>query len=244
VVTFDDDGAGYPNPRIPAGIGYYTLPSTGTYTIEVTSYTVPAVGAYTLKLMAPVTLTISPAAGVVTGCRPAEGKIVLGKPAPAGGLTLSISDTLAAASPPSTVTIPAGTLTKSFTIPTTPVLSTQSGTVTARFGGTGGVSSSDSLSIRPISVDTLTLTPNPVVGPNSSIGTIALECNAGPQAITVTLGTSNAPVAWPAVSTVTIPVGTKNRSFTVRTADVSTTRNVTIRATANGRNKTKTLTVQ
>jgi hypothetical protein len=244
VVAFDDDGAGYPNPRIPAGTGYYTLPSTGTYTIEVTSYSVPAVGAYTLKLMAPVTLTISPAAGVVTGCRAAEGKIVLGKPAPAGGLTFAITDTLAAASPPSTVTIAAGALEKSFTIPTTPVLSTQSGTVTARFGGTGGVSSTDGLSIRPISVDTLTLTPNPVVGPNSSIGAIVLECNAGPQAITVSLGTTNASVASPAVLTLTIPVGTKNRSFTVRTANVSTVSSATIKATANGRTKTKTLTVQ
>ena len=244
VVAFDDDGAGYPNARIPAGTGYYTLPSTGTYTIEVTSYSINAVGAYTLKLMAPVTLTISPASGVVTGCRAAQGKIVLGKVAPAGGLTLSITDTLAAASPPSTVTIAAGVLEESFTITTTPVLSTQSGTVTARFGGTGGVSSTDALSIRPISVETLTLTPNPVVGPNSSIGAIVLECSAGPQAITVSLGTTNASVAWPAVTSVTIPVGAKNRSFTVRTADVSTVRNATIKATANGRTKTKTLTVQ
>ena len=244
VVAFDDDGAGYPNARIPAGTGYYTLPSTGTYTIEVTGYSINAVGAYTLKLMAPVTLTISPASGVVTGCQAAQGKIVLGKVAPAGGLTLSITDTLSAASPPSTVTIAAGVLEKSFTIPTTPVLSTQSGTVTARFGGTGGVSSTDALSIRPISVETLTLTPNPVVGPNSSIGAIVLECSAGPQAITVYLGTTNASVAWPAVTSVTIPVGAKNRSFTVRTADVSTVSNATIKATANGRTKTKTLTVQ
>jgi hypothetical protein len=244
VVTFDDDGAGYPNPRIPAGTGYYTLPSTGTYTIEVTSYTVPAVGAYTLKLMAPVTLTILPEPGVVTGCRPAQGKIVLGKPAPAAGLTLAITDTLAAASSPATVTIAAGLLEKTFTIPTTPVSTPQSGTVTARFGGTGGVSGSDNLTIRQISVDTLTLTPNPVVGPNNSIGAIALECNAGPGPITVYLGTTNSSVAWPAVWTLTIPVGTKNASFTVRTANVSTASSVNISARATGRTKTKTLTVQ
>ena len=242
VVTFDDDGTGSPNPRIPAGTGYYTLPSTGTYTIEVTSYSINAVGAYTLRLMAPVTLTISPAA--VTGCLAAQGKIVLGKAAPAGGLALSITDTLAAATPPLWVTIAAGALERSFTIPSIPVASTQSGTVTARFGGTGGVSSSDDLSLRPISVQTLTLTPNPVVGPNSSIGTIVLECNAGPQAITVSLGTTNASVAWPAVPTVTIPAGTRNGSFTVRTANVSTVSSATIRATANARTMSKPLTVQ
>src|SRR5262249_50578549 len=102
VLTFDDDGAGYPNARIPAGTRYYTLPSTGTYTTEVTSYSANAVGAYTLRLMAPITLTISPASGVA-GCQAAQGKIVLGKAAPAAGLILSITDTLAAATPPSTV---------------------------------------------------------------------------------------------------------------------------------------------
>ena len=88
------------------------------------------------------------------------------------------------------------------------------------------------------------VTPNPVVGPNSSIGAIVLECNAGPQAITVYLGTTNGSVASPAVWTLTIPVGTKNGSFTVWTADVSTASNATIKTTANGRTKTKTLTVQ
>ena len=51
-------------------------------------------------------------------------------------------------------------------------------------------------------------------------------------------------VASPAVWTLTIPVGTKNGSFTVWTADVSTASNATIKTTANGRTKTKTLTVQ
>jgi hypothetical protein len=244
VVAQDDDGGGSLNPRIPAGTGYYTLPSTGTYTVEVTGYSINAVGTYTLRLMARVTLTVLPTSGVITGCRKAQGKIVLGRAAPEGGLRLSISDRgLPAASPPSTVTVAAGSLEKSFDILTSPVLADQSGTVTASFGGTGGVSGRDDLTIRPISVETLTLTPNPVVGPNSSTGAIVLECSANPQAITVYLGTTNAAVAWPAVTTLVIPQGTKNGSFTVRTADVSTGGYATIRATANGRTKTKKLTV-
>jgi hypothetical protein len=124
-------------------------------------------------------LTVTPSAGVVTGCRPAQGRIVLGKPAPAGGLVFSITDTLPAASPPATVTVAAGQVEKSFAIPTTPVAARQTGMVTARFGGAGGVSSSDDLAVRPISVETLTLTPNPVIGPNNSTGTVVLE--SGPS---------------------------------------------------------------
>jgi hypothetical protein len=244
VVAQDDDSGGSLNPRILGATGYYTLPATGTYTIEVTGYSINALGAYTLRLMPKVTLTISPTSGVITGCRHAQGLIVLGKAAPAAGLTFSITDTLSAATPPSTVTIAGGLTQKTFDIPTSPVLSNQSGKVKASYGGAGGVSSSDDLTIRPISVDTLTLTPNPVVGPNNSTGSIVLECLANPGSITVSLATNNASVAWPAVTSITIPQGTKTGSFTVHTANVSTTSHATISAAAHGRTKSTTLTVQ
>jgi hypothetical protein len=53
VITQNDDGGGGSNSRIPAGSGYYTLPSTGTYIIEVTSYVINATGSYTLSLTGP-----------------------------------------------------------------------------------------------------------------------------------------------------------------------------------------------
>jgi hypothetical protein len=49
----DDDGAGYPNSRIPAGSGYYTLPSNGTYIIEATAFSANTIGNYTLGLQSP-----------------------------------------------------------------------------------------------------------------------------------------------------------------------------------------------
>ncbi len=53
VIAQNDDGGGGTNSRIPASSGYYTLPSTGTYIIEVTSYAVNATGIYTLSLSGP-----------------------------------------------------------------------------------------------------------------------------------------------------------------------------------------------
>jgi len=51
VVAEDDDGGGGLNSRIPAGSGSLVLPSTGTYSIEVTSYAPYATGEYRLSLV-------------------------------------------------------------------------------------------------------------------------------------------------------------------------------------------------
>jgi len=57
VLAQDDDGGGGTNSRIPAGSGYYTLPSSGTYTIEVTSYYSNRTGSYSLSLSGPTAST-------------------------------------------------------------------------------------------------------------------------------------------------------------------------------------------
>jgi FG-GAP-like repeat/Bacterial pre-peptidase C-terminal domain len=46
----DDDGGGGTNSRIPAGSGTFSLPTTGTYVIEVTSFDPNTTGSYTLTL--------------------------------------------------------------------------------------------------------------------------------------------------------------------------------------------------
>ncbi len=49
----DDDSGGGENARIPVGSGLFTLPQTGTYTIEASSFDSFEVGAYTLVLTGP-----------------------------------------------------------------------------------------------------------------------------------------------------------------------------------------------
>jgi subtilisin family serine protease len=53
LVTEDDNGGGGTSARIPAGSGQLTLPSSGTYTLQVTSAGTSEVGAYTLSNGAP-----------------------------------------------------------------------------------------------------------------------------------------------------------------------------------------------
>lgn len=59
VLKQDDDGGGGTNSRIPATSGTITLPTTGTYTIEVTSYSQNAVGNYSLTLTTTATSSAS-----------------------------------------------------------------------------------------------------------------------------------------------------------------------------------------
>lgn len=51
----DNDGGGGTNSRIPATSGFYTLPSSGTYTIQATTNTTNQTGNYTISLTAPST---------------------------------------------------------------------------------------------------------------------------------------------------------------------------------------------
>lgn len=50
VIASDDDGGGGVNSRIPRTSGAFTLPATGTYTIDATSYGQLATGSYSIQL--------------------------------------------------------------------------------------------------------------------------------------------------------------------------------------------------
>ncbi len=49
-IASDDDGGGGTNSRIPATSGFFTLPSTGTYTIQASSFSANTSGTYSLSL--------------------------------------------------------------------------------------------------------------------------------------------------------------------------------------------------
>jgi hypothetical protein len=183
-------------------------------------------------------LTLAPAT-FAGGCQTSSGKVTLTGPAPAGGAVVTLSDTNPAASVPASVTVPAGATTAKFTITAVAVSAKQSGAVTASYGG---VSKSGTVTVRPIGVASLTLSPNPVVGPNSVVGTVTLECPAGPSSIAVALTSSNAAVAS-TVPNLSIPAGSTTGTFTVTAKDVSVVSSANIKAMANGISRTVTLTV-
>jgi len=177
---------------------------------------------------------------VVAGCKSVVGTVTLGAPAPAGGVIVTLGDTLAAATTPSTVTVPAGATSKTFSVKTVPLSVAESGTVSATVGGT---TLSQNLTVRPMGLSSVTLTPTSAVGGNQVTGKATLECKAGPGAILVDLSSSNAPVASPVAASIAVPQGLQSTSFDVTTNAVQAKSYATIAGTANGITKSKRLTV-
>jgi hypothetical protein len=177
---------------------------------------------------------------LVAGCKSVTGTVTLSNPAPVGGVVVMLSDTLDAATTPVSLKIPEGSASRSFTVKTAVVASTQSGTVSATLGG---ITTSQVLTVRPMGLSSLTLTPSTVVGGQPVIGKATLECKAGPGPITVDLASSNAAVANPVAVDLVVPQGVQSQTFDVATSAVLAKTSVAISGTANGITKSKTLTV-
>jgi hypothetical protein len=154
----------------------------------------------------------------VAGCTSVTGRVNISNPAPAGGLVVSLSDTLDSASTPASLKIPAGATGKSFRITTKPVQRKQTGTISATFGGE---TFSRQLIVRPIGMASLTLSARHVVGGTKVIGTAKLECEAGPGPVTVRLGSTQRTFASPVGGYLVIPQGVQSETFEITTSAVA-----------------------
>lgn len=139
------------NFTVPSGLG------TGDVPLQASVGGVSTPAGVVISLQDPpvtvqvqsLTLTASSAGGgnSVVGGTSVTGTINLSAPAPAGGAVVSVfSNNPIAATAPSTVTIPAGSLSATFTITTTAVTSVQAVSITASYGG---ASQQASLSVTP-----------------------------------------------------------------------------------------------
>lgn len=184
-------------------------------------------------------LTLTPSS-LPGGCKTSTGRVTLTGKAPAGGIVVTLTNGNPAATVPASVTVAAGANNASFTIDTDSVAANQVGTVTATYGS---ISKSGTLTVRPVGLLSLALSPNPVVGPGQVAGTVTLECPAPAGGVAVTLFSSNTAVAQVAPS-LTVPQGALTATFPVTTADVSVLSSANIKITANGSQKSVKLTVE
>jgi len=177
----------------------------------------------------------------VAGCKNVTGTVTISKAAPPEGVVITLSDTLVSASTPATLKILAGSTTKSFAVKTLPVEIEESGTISATLGS---ATLSQPLTVRPMGMDSMTLTPTTVVGSQPATGKAKLECKAGPGPIAVDLSSNNEAVAYPVAASIVVPQGLQSATFDVATNVVLAKSYATIAGTANGITKSKKLTVK
>lgn len=177
----------------------------------------------------------------VPGCLGARGTVTLGAPAAAGGLTVPLHTDNPNVVLPASLSIKAGALRKSFPIETSAVAATETATIDASLPE--GVSSAV-LTLTPMGLKSVSLTPNPVVGGTTVAGTVTLPCPAGPEDIEVTFTSTKPYIAEPTVESVLVPVGTQDMPFEVRTTPVFAPVALSVKATANGVTKARKLALE
>jgi hypothetical protein len=185
-------------------------------------------------------LTLSPS--TVAAGSSSTGTVTLSGPAPSSGAVVQLSGA-SPATLPSTVTVPAGATSATFTVGTTSTTSTKQATIHALLNTTWGavLTVTAGSSTPPPTLSSISLSPSTVVGGNTSQGTATLTSAAPSGGTLVSLSSSNTSAAT-VPSSITIAAGSTSRTFTVTTSTVTASTPVTISGSS-GAARTATLTV-
>ena len=210
------------------------VPISGTYNGVVKSANL------TVNPLIPLLVSLSPTS-VVGGVSTTANRITLNGPAPPGDAVVTLTSGDPSAAVPASVTVPAGTtLSPYFTITTSAVATPAVAAITATYNG--GMKSAN-LTVNPVALLSVTLSPTAVVGGVSTTANrVTLNGPAPPGGVTVTLASGNPSAVAPA--SVIVPAGaTLSPYFTIATSAVGTPTVVSITATYNGVMKSANLTL-
>jgi hypothetical protein len=187
-------------------------------------------------------LVLSPAS-TLGGSTTTANQVTLSKPAPAGGLTVSVTTSnRAVASPPTTVLVPAGATSAKFAINTFAVGTATSATITA---AAGGQSKAAVLTVNTVATALVGLTLDPATlngGLTSNRNLVSITAPAGANGAAVQLRSSNSTAAS-VPSQVLIPAGQTQAYVTISSHAVTASTPVTITGSFGGQSKSATLTV-
>ncbi len=178
----------------------------------------------------------------VIGGNAVTGTITIDRTAPSGGTIVTLSSDNNYAAVPSTVTIPQGSTSQTFSIQTGAVNTDLMVTITAALN-TSSITAN--LTLRPVSADpaivSISLDPESIIGGNNVTGTLTLDRTAPSGGTVVSLSSNKSESIVPA--TVTIPQGAASQTFTIQTTVVDAETAATISATLDSVTKTAILTV-
>jgi hypothetical protein len=167
------------------------------------------------------------------------GTVTLTTTAPTGGIAVELWTTGAAAYVPSSVTVPAGATSATFTITTKYTPSTLQDTITAFYNAatkTAGVTVTAAGTLASVSVN-----PQSVKSGVSATGTVTLTAAAPAGGLKIDLWTTGTVAFVP--TSVTVPAGALSATFTISTNSTTTTLQDTITAYFNGTSTTAPITV-
>jgi uncharacterized repeat protein (TIGR03803 family) len=206
-------------------------------TIEATTGSTSDKAVLTIEAPKLAWLGLNPA--TVFGGDSMTGTVKLWSIAPAGGFVVSLASSSTMATPPATITVPAGSASVAFPVKTVPVVNVITGTIRAQ---AGTVSESASFKLNPASLASLTLSPTSVKGGTSSIGTVTLGSPAPTGGLSVVLSSTSSAATLP--GTVIVAAGMSKATFTVKTTSVKTQTSATIKAALSGVTKSATLVIK
>lgn len=235
-----------PKPPPPLKIGYggttfaFTVLTNPVDDITVVPITVSGAGSLTADLtINPATLiglSLSPVS--VAGGNSSTGTITFDLPAGPDGQVVNLTSSNASAQVPATVTMPGLATSTTFTIKTTPVSATLVAQITANVRK---IPQSANLTIGPVALSSISVSPSPVLGGQSAVGTVTLNGTAGSVGVVVTLQSSDAVAVVP--RSVTVPAGATFTTFAISTTVVGAQHVVTISGSEGGQSPTATLIV-
>jgi uncharacterized repeat protein (TIGR03803 family) len=234
--------------KTPSSVTVSAGQTTASFTVQ-TSATITATTSATItasyekssataKLtVQPVTITgISLSPSTVTGGVNSSATVTISAPAPTGGAVVHIKSSSAAANPDN-VTIPAGSTSGTATLPTVPVTSNTTATITATYLGS---SQNATLTIQKDAVKSIVLSPTTVTGGGSSTATVTLAGPAPTGGLAITMSSSSKVAT---VGSLTVAAGKTSGTVTVTTTAVASAVTATITAAYSGSSATAGLTV-
>lgn len=183
----------------------------------------------TLAVLSPVPTALAFSPSTVGSGLQTTGTVTLSGNAPVGGLIVSLASDSAVAPTPTSVVVPAGLNSGSFTITATSVTTATKATIEAMLGST---SVTANITVVPQQVASVTVSPSVLIGGATSVGTIALNTPAPPGGTVVSLASGNSVVSVP--QTVSFSAGSSQATFPIKTKQVTQQNSVTITASLNG----------
>ncbi len=227
--------AGAVSATFTIGTQSVTQNTSVTLTATANGVTVPATLIVTAPAIGPVVL--SPMS--VVGGHSSLGSVTLNGPAPFSGITIALSSDSPVVTPvPSSITIPGGSITGTFTVTTQVVPTLTKVKVHAAYNG---LVQSAVLTVEAGDLAALTVSPTGVISGGGVTGTVTLDSPAAAGGATVALVSSGAAARVPA--TVVVPAGATVGTFPIATASVAAPATVTISGTLNGLTQSALLAV-